>query len=272
LTRADLDALPTYVRPVSIPAIGRPMYCGFFNFQPAETPGNVRLNVSDLIVRGWGGQALAIYCAGSPDETNIDQIESAIVKAKASGLPVIPYWPGKAHAGRVPIGADIVGVEAYRRKGESLAAFEARIGIVLNRCPKAAIIAQCYTSNATLDSDLVSLVPVYARLAKAHPNVWGILAFSGSGRATGLQDHPEVRPSWESLAAGIPSAPHEDDMKAPKVTVLRCDHPFSADGFHFITTDGNGDTIDTFTRNGSWFQKITNSEGQNQTVTLRPVL
>ena len=113
---------------------------------------------------------------------------------------------------------------------------------------------------------------MYARVAHDCRNVTGLLAFSGYGRATGLSDNLGVLPLWQSLAAGIPSAPHEDDMKAPKVTVLRCDRPFSADGFHFITTDGNGDTIDTFTKGGSWFQKITNSEGVNQTVTLRPVL
>ncbi len=210
---ADLPPVPAEP-PVTI---GRPMWCGFFNFQPADTPGNCRLNVSDLIVRGPTGQAVAIYCAGAPDETNTAAIEAAIVAAKASGLPVIAYWPHQAHEGRVPIGADIVGVEAYRLKGESLAAFEARIGVVLKRCPKAAIIAQCYTSNATLDPDLSALVPVYARLAKAHPNVWGVLAFSGYGRETGLEDHPEVLPAWTSLAAGIPGPPTEEFMEPWKI-------------------------------------------------------
>ncbi len=92
------------------------------------------------------------------------------------------------------------------------------------RCPKAALIAQCYTSNSSLTKNLVPLVPVYSRIAKACPQVEIIAAFSGSGRATGLQDHPEVRPSWDTLAAGIPSAPKPIDQLEPwHVSVLHWD-------------------------------------------------
>ena len=66
---------------------------------------------------------------------------------------------------------------------------------------------------------------VYARVACDCPSVVGILGFSGAGRATGLQDHPDVRPLWQRLADGIPSAPRplEDIPVHPKITIKHYD-------------------------------------------------
>ncbi len=219
LTVAELAELPVYRRPASIQAIGRPMWMGFFNFAPAFTPGNATLNTSDLVIRGPQGAAVAQYVAALAD-SDVDALDKAITAAKGHRLPVVAYWTRQAQAIRLPKGADIVGVEAYRGATESMAAFEARVRAAVARCSSAALICQCYTSNTKNTADLASLVPLYARIAKDCKNVWGLLVFSGSGRATGLQDHPEIRPLWQQLAAGIPSAPpKEDDVNVPGTDV-----------------------------------------------------
>jgi hypothetical protein len=208
------DVVPALYAPLSVPSIGRPMWMACFNFQPATTPGNAVLNTSDLIVRDAHGLAVAQYVA-SPNESDPNALDTAIAAAKSKGLPVIAYWTRAAQGIRLPNGAEIVGVEAYHWASESLAAFEARVRAAVARCPKAALICQAYTSNASLTTDLASLVPIYARIAKDCGNVWGLLVFSGSGRPTGLQDHPDVLPLWQALAAGIPSAPQTEEFMEP---------------------------------------------------------
>ncbi len=265
------DVVPALVAPPSIPAIGRPMWCGFFDFVTATTPGNCVLNTSELIVRDAHGLAVAQYVA-SPNESDPNALDSAIAAAKSKGLPIVAYWTRQAQAIRLPKGADIIGVEAYRDTTESLAAFESRVRSAVARCPKVALICQCYTSNTKNTADLTTLVPVYARIAKDCGNVWGLLVFSGSGRPTGLQDHPEVLPLWQSVAAGITSAPAlEDDMTAPKITVLGYTRPFSPDGFDLKADLGTGTMVEVFTRNGSWYLKATNAKGSDQTGSVRPV-
>ena len=209
----DLTKPRVEIVPVAPPivSIGRPTWLAFFNFVPATTPGNAVLNTSDLIVRDAHGLSVAQYAA-SPNESDPGALDAAIAAAKSKGLPIVAYWTRQAQAIRLPKGADIIGVEAYRDTTESLAAFEARVRAAVARCPKVALVCQCYTSNAKNTADLASLVPVYARIAKDCGNVWGLLVFSGSGRPTGLQDHPDVLPLWQSVAAGIPSAPAEEFM------------------------------------------------------------
>jgi hypothetical protein len=208
-TRAELDALPTYVRPASIPAIGRPTWMGFFNFSPAHTPGNCVLNVSDKIVRDARGAAVAIYVAADGDENNIDALDAAIAAAKPLGLPIIPYWTRQAQMVRLPKDADqlIMGVEFYPQRIGTLAGAEAFARASIAKCKRAIVIAQSYLSNTRNWPDLAPLVPMYARVAHDCQNVVGVLAFSGYGRATGLSDHPEVLPLWQQLADGIPGAP-----------------------------------------------------------------
>lgn len=222
-TVQDIEALPVYQRPVPIPAIGRPMWHGFFNFSPAFTPGNCTLNVSDLKVRSELGRAVAQYVAGKP-EGDLQALNVAVAAAKGLGLPVVAYWPRSLQTGPLPAGDPIVGVEAYRLVSESLSAFEARVRAAVARCPRAALIAQCYTSNVSLTADLASLVPVYARIAKDCKNVEAVLVFSGNGRATGLNDHPEMVAPWKQFASGIPRAPAVEEFMEPwKVKVEHYD-------------------------------------------------
>jgi hypothetical protein len=199
------------VVPAPIVRIGRPLWCGWFTFAGhAGLPGNCDLAIRQdqaRIVRTLDGRPIAVYVEGNPDG-DIAALERAIRAAKDThDLPVLAYWTKRAQAGRVPVGADLVGVEAYRGVTETVATFEARIRASVARCPAAVLIAQAYSSNAFNTKDLASVVPVVARIARDLRHVAGILAFSGSGRATGIQDHPAVLPLWRELADGIPRAP-----------------------------------------------------------------
>lgn len=223
---AAADLRPVAVEP--LPALGRAAILAFFAFGPeratAALPGNARVLVTEALVVA-GDRVLGQYVAseGAGQAQDLVNLEAAIRSARAArpGVPVIPYWTRGAQALRVPAGADIVGVEAYRMLDESLAGFEARLRAALARCAMALIVAQCYTSNANNHPDLAALVPVYLRIARECPNVLGFLPFSGVGRATGLQDHPEVRPLWDEVAAGIPGLPAKGDefVEPFKITI-----------------------------------------------------
>lgn len=269
----------TAQEPVTVPTIGRRLWLGWFLFPPFDwaLPGNCDLCVEpEMIVRDESGRSIAAYVAGNPDG-DVDSLERNAAAAKLKfGLPVIAYWTRKAQEGRVPRGAEIIGVEAYRLKDESLLAFETRVLASVRRCGKVALICQCYTSNALQTTDLASLVPIYAKIARDCSNVVALLAFSGSGRPTGLQDNPSVRPLWESLAAGIPGPPEvEDDMLKPGVTITEW-HEIRPNVLVARAHDRNNPdhyTIEFRIENGYLRVRMTNAEGTDiSNATARKVL
>lgn len=69
------------------------------------------------------------------------------------------------------------------------------------------LIGQAYSSNSGNTADLRTIPPVIAKVARDHANIEGIINFSGSGRATGWQDHPEVQPDWQKVFDGITGTP-----------------------------------------------------------------
>jgi hypothetical protein len=209
--------------PLVIPRINRPLWLGWFEFAPATLPGNCRVRVNPaMLVETLDGKTIAHYVQAEAEGSTPAALEKAIADSRRTlpGVPVLVYWPRGAQSGPVP-SADLIGLELYWKVGETLDAFETYARRAIARCPAAILIAQVYTSNTSNHTDLAALVPVYARLAQQSSNVLGILAFSGSGRATGYQDHPEVHALWAELAAGIPGPPLvtvvEDEMKAPKI-------------------------------------------------------
>ena len=271
-----------------IPRIGRPVWLGFFTFTDpdAPLPGNCDLRVppaapngarGDIVLRTADGTPIAQYVAGtkpdgSADEGNIDALECNA--AAVTDVPAIGYWAKGQQSGRVP-NVPIVGVEAYRLKDESLAEFESRVRKAVARCGRVALICQCYTSNLTLTADLASLPAVYARIAKDCVNVEALLVFSGSGRATGLQDHPEVRPQWDALARGIPSAPKvEDNLNKPILAVTKFTGKITKDGWSFACRDSQNPDIEfeVYTKGGSIFANLKHRGGETHTSKPRPVL
>lgn len=197
-----------------IPAIGRPLWMGWFEFPASVSlaPCNCVLHVTQgapwLNLTALDGQVIARYVAGDPDG-DMEALEWSIARGKADGMgyPVIAYWTRRGQAVRVPAGVDILGVEAYRGVDESVAQFEARLDRACQVGLPVIPLAQCYTSNRTQTDDLLSIVPVVGRVARRHANVIGIVGFSGSGRPTGYQDHPEVHGAWRELFAGITGVP-----------------------------------------------------------------
>lgn len=186
--------------------IGRPLWFGFFEFAPAlDLPRNCAVPVVqgapwlDVTGPGWR------YVSGASDGAIAD-IEAAIRTATTGPAPVVAYVPRKAQV-HLPTIADIQGIEAYLGVTETDAQFIARMTASILECGRCVLIAQCYTSNTTLTGDLRRLPGLISQLARDHAHVEGILIFSGSGRATGWQDHPEVHAAWRQVFAGITGTP-----------------------------------------------------------------
>jgi hypothetical protein len=210
LTWGSLDELRAMPTVLDMPRIGRPLWLAWLTFGAPEIapPANADLRVdADMLVRALDGRVIAQYVAAEADGTYAG-LEAAIAAArvKRPGVPVLAYWPWKLQGGPIPT-SEYVGIEAYRPNDVPLATFSQRLYDLAQRCPRPWLIAQCYTSNEYNTKDLLSLVPVYARLCQTLPSIVGIAAFSGSGRKTGYQDHPEVWDAWRTLFAGITGAP-----------------------------------------------------------------
>jgi hypothetical protein len=213
----EIKNFPVYTPMPTVVRVNRALWFGFFvgrpdagggwstSESPLSTPGNCYLQIPESILFDHAGVPIAQYVAAEADGQSISD-EVAKARQRRPDLPVISYWTAADHGKTVPPG-DWIGVEAYRSLTESIPAFERRIWTAVARCPKVALIPQCYSNNIKNTVDLVSIVPVIARIVAEAKNVVAVLPFSGTGRATGLQDHPEVRWAWEEFGRGIPSAP-----------------------------------------------------------------
>lgn len=209
------DAVPFAAAPEpAVPAVSRTVWAGWYAFEHAgiDPQGNCGLYVGpgqDGYIRTLDGRPIAQYAAAQHD-SDVDELESRIheVQQGDSIVPVLAYWTLNAQGIRVPNGADLIGVEAYPKIWESAAQFESRVRAAVARVRRAWLIAACYTSNTTNWADLKAAVAIYARLLRDCQNIEGLLVFSGNGRATGYQDHPEVQGVWRALFASIPGVPN----------------------------------------------------------------
>lgn len=214
-TLDELAALPGVESPKApktyppIPRINRPLWFGWFTFAgrtglPANCDLPVALGQTRADVVDLSGRRLYRYVAGVPDG-DLDALNRA-VREERGAVPVLAYWTRGAQARGVP-DADAVAVEAYLGADETDAAFIARVTAACRRVGRVVLIANCYTSNITNTSDPRRVPPLIAQLARDTLHVEGVLVFSGSGRATGWQDHPEVHDDWRQAFAGITGAP-----------------------------------------------------------------
>lgn len=228
----DVEPMQDLIRPITIPRIARPIWLGFLEFGPGpDSPGNM-----SVIIRNITGVLKKPYLSSIESEGKVSgkcigqwfggaTVEEIEAKAVAYPNPVAywddrnwPRWP------KLPLGSWLC-IRGYCRANETPEAFETDLRQIIASVPAGqlvALIAQCYTNNTNNTTDLRGLVPVFARLARDCQNVIAILGFSGAGRDTGLTSHPEVRPLWEELAAGIPRPPVfiEGNMSVnPKITV-----------------------------------------------------
>ncbi len=205
LVSVRLDQPPAPVYPPITP-IKRALWFTFYAFGSTNAPRNCELRVgADMALRSSDGRLIAWYVSGSPDG-DVDALDAAIaaMRAKHPGEPIFAYWTAAAQKIRLPKGADLLGVEAYQAWNEPTAVFEARVRSAVQRANRPWIVAQCYTSNAALTSDLRGIPPVISRIAADQRYVEGIACFSaGKGRATGYEDHPEVQADWQAVFASI---------------------------------------------------------------------
>lgn len=215
LTLDELAALPGVESPAApktyppIPRINRPLWFGWFTFAgrvglPANCDLPVALGQTRADVVDLDGRRLYRYVAGVPDG-DLDALNRA-VREERGVVPVLAYWTRGAQVRGVP-DADAVAVEAYLGADETDEAFISRVAAACQRVGRVVLIANCYTSNTNNTSDPRRVPPLIAQLACDIPHVEGVLVFSGSGRATGWQDHPEVHADWRQVFVGIPGAP-----------------------------------------------------------------
>lgn len=229
-TSLPITNLRTAQPPKPMPIIGRDCWLGFYVGDPngpggwftdapkTSCPGNAYLDViTSTYRRKSDGAVIAGFIHGAPINGDVEAgMQSLEQQAAASdpSRPVILYWDAR-HWPRKPAAPSHAWLcaQANRLKDEPVHLFEADVKSELVRLGEwyqdafLVLSGQCYTSNAAQTSDLASIPPVVAALTKADVWVTAILVFSGTGRATGLQDHPEVRPNWEELFAGITGEP-----------------------------------------------------------------
>lgn len=216
LTVSDLRALPVLDETEPLDETPQKAWLAFFSFgddASVAAISNASLLVDSvpvvdvLEVRDRrDGSVVMTYVAAEVAATKA-ALDEQVRRARAAfpGVPVVPYWSGSQPW--TPDG-EWPGIECYWKTDETLAQAEARWRRAIVRAlasPTATgvvLVCQCYTSNAGQSTLLKALVPVYSRLRRLD-GVKGLLVFSGSGRATGLQDHPDVRPLWAQLAASV---------------------------------------------------------------------
>jgi len=202
---------------LGIPVIGKPMWVGFFEFPPhteigdlAYLPpanclmwvdeitrvGPIKNIVTDAIIAQW------------IQGTSVGEINT---KVAATSGPAVAYWDHRDWPSWPTLRTgDWLALQAYCRAEETAAQFEVAMQSVIATAPSGndiCLVCQCYTSNTNNTNDLAGLVPVYARLARDFPEVTMLLVFSDQGRATGMMDHPDVKPYWEELYEGVEGDP-----------------------------------------------------------------
>ena len=209
-----------------ITPINKRMYLGFYTGQPGASggwdtnddpageppPSNCRLDVPSGKFLDALGVVTGEYISGG----SVEEIEQ---KAAAAQHTPIVYWDSNDWPRWPSLPADSwLCQRAYCPATWSPTQLEnyihAKLQDLLSTRPsqKVALVGQCYTSNNSLTTNLAALVPPYSRLGAAFSNIIAIIGFSGTGRKTGLQDHPEVRPFWQELYNTITGPPEEPTM------------------------------------------------------------
>lgn len=197
--------------PIVVPGINKKCWVTWFEFNqppPLMPPGNsllkIRYDVSGAIIRLDGTQ-FATWVDGS----SVAEIE---YKCLNTPFPCLAYWDARNWPSYPNLKTnDWLGLQAYCRIEETPAQFEANMRTYIENAQlgyrQIALICQCYTSNGTLTTKIGELVPVFARLARDYPQVNMLAVFSDQNRATGLNDHPEVRPLWQELFNSVTGEP-----------------------------------------------------------------
>lgn len=234
----DCPSMPYENTEVPLPPIteiNRKVWLGSFDrYNNGTFPGNCWLDdktnpnhVEDHATGKW----LYYYTAGDPDgdadsiERKVEEIHARISSGELEYFPTIAYVP---HGVRLPVNAEIIGVECYWKKplGESLEQFEqSRRDKVREANRPCILIPQTYFSNANnaghLESnraEIQQIAPVISRILADTQTTEGAIAFSaGDWRGTGYDDpnlRPLIAPQYEAIAESIQFPDTDgDDMR-----------------------------------------------------------
>jgi hypothetical protein len=151
------------------------------------------------------------------EDAKPDAIERTAKAAKIAiatrGLkpkPIVSYTARHAH---LAPSVDWIGIEAYLDKGESAAAFEARVRVGLDRCKaasrKAALIWGSFDRQKKVGVPWVNLITlravherIPALLTDYDTTIAAVLVFS-DGRAGGCRDHPDLYAAHRKALEGL---------------------------------------------------------------------
>ena len=204
--------------PIVIPPITRPVWLGWFQFTNTPVPPTNcvlavrRIDAASYPVivtsetEGLPGPYVGYYVSGGA----VEEVERQAQIVYQRGYVPYAYWDQRRwpRYPQLPPGS-VLCQQAYCGAAETPVAFEADLRRLLSTLPPGpvALVAQQYTSNASLTTNLRALIPVFTRLVRDFPQIVALLPFSGYGRATGYGDHPEVHDDWLQLHAAMPGPP-----------------------------------------------------------------
>ncbi len=220
LTKEELKNLPVSSGdPIAV--IGKPMNFGWLEFNNhapgVNTPLNCVMNVAtggDIRRDGVQfAQWIQAPATITDPELRIQSIEQQARLAKFTPVCYYdertwPRWPD------LPANA-IICAQMYCHNDENMIQYEANQRAVLDSFPSRYStiwgVFQCYDGNDGNTKDLKGLVPVFSRIFRDYSRLTGALGFSDEGRATGLNDHPELVPLYQELFRGITGVPMADN-------------------------------------------------------------
>jgi hypothetical protein len=225
-TTAELRARTPLAIRIDLPAITRPLWCGFFMFSDGPAaPGNCTVAVrrvygpqgrpfivSDETISIASGDHLGHWVGVEhlpSAERTVENIEQFARVVHQAGRRPVAYWDGRTWPRKpeLPVGSWVC-VPAYRGVHESLAAYDRSLRAEVARIAAwgydVVVIPQCYRSNTRNTADLFSLIPVCVQIAEDMRDIVALLPFHGSsGRVDGLVKYPEVEPVWARVAASL---------------------------------------------------------------------
>lgn len=240
-----------------IKAINRDCWLGWFEF----TDNLQYIPPNNCLLRIPGGRIVALGIGQFAQWIQGSTVEEIERQAQDSNIPVVAYWDARTWP-RWPLlkDNDWLAIQAYCLNSEIPADFQSNMEVVLRSIPgsyrNVALVCQCYTSNANLTTNLKGLVPVYAELAIKFPKITMMLVFTDQGRATGLNDHQELRPYWQKLFDGITGDPSMGNGIENGVLVSPRDYHFSLTRDVGLPLDGTDETLQASLRTleNKWYK------------------
>jgi len=226
---------------------------------------------------------IGYWCSGSDVSSLIQEYNAFLTRPE---LPIIAYLDSRAWPSSKPSefkdNRTWLGIQCYRRTGESYDSFKGEMELVLDRVSSynlpIMLITQAYDNNGTISIDkVIELQPLFDAWVKKY-FVIGILPFS-SMRPGGYNNYPALRSEVTKLLA--PAArPNRNDywtpdmtLVKPEVTVLNwtLDELKNGREFNFEDRMNPGFGARVWVENKSIYAEFRNPKGMGRTGATREV-